>query len=179
MQTYQEYLENQRKKYARKKPYFNFFKVYENGYSLFAYRSPYDSNVVVSNDPTLNYENHDEVLNQSYFSNSYTKGNLKKSRLESQKHEKEILEWVKSFIPEMENEKYKSCSNSTCHFSIHETWCYRLRVQDANELYPYQCFEIDELYCNIKKNEHCCHAPEEHARRVGIVKNILFKIPKI
>ena len=160
--TYSEYLVSQKVKYRCKKSYFNFHKVYENGWQLFVYYSKYHDPIVVFGNSSSIGESIDYC---KYELDCYD--NLHKPVMVD---ELEINIHLLGLLKAMRNEKYKSVSASTAHFLIANTFCYRLRVSDyEKEFYVH----IDKLNCDISQNEHCYPDADEHCKRVDVVEKAM------
>ena len=111
--TYSEYLESQRVKYARKKAYFNFYKIYDNGFKLFVYRSHHKG-------MAINFGNSRYVAQNIGYS-QYEYDCIKEKAVVDD--EQKVHAFLCELLAKMKNEKYKSVSKSTFHFDIKQNNC--------------------------------------------------------
>ena len=159
---YSEYLESQRVKYARKKSYFNFYKEYQNGWFLFVFRSKH-AETIVSFGNSQDFGNN--IAHYKHELECYGKNHKPVVT-----DEKSVYDYVFALLKAMKREKYKSVSNSTFHFLISESFCYRVRGGEYEGLYAY---DIDRINCDISQNEYCNHDEIEHNLRVNQVEKAL------
>ena len=85
-----------------------------------------------------------------------------------------IFEKMKTLMDSMLLEKYKSISQSTTHFLITKSRCYKLEfIVDA---YEKGGFFVSTLHTNIKTNKHCWQDAQIHTKRVLQARKIFCNV---